>query len=56
MRRITIGESTLSCQPDETVLETLLRENIQVPKWLSARSLPSLPMRSLYNAPPPEST
>lgn len=52
MRRITIGESTLSCKPDETVLETLLRENIQIPNGCRQGACQSCLMRSLDNAPP----
>lgn len=52
MRSITIGESTFSCQPDETVLETLLRENIQVPNGCRQGLCQACLMRSLDNSPP----
>jgi len=52
MRRIIFGESTLSCQPDETVLETLLRENIQVPNGCRQGLCQACMMRSLDNSPP----
>jgi ferredoxin-NADP reductase/ferredoxin len=52
MRSITIGESTFSCQPDETVLETLLRENIQVPYGCRQGLCQACLMRSLDNPPP----
>jgi NAD(P)H-flavin reductase/ferredoxin len=55
MSRITIGETTISCQPDETILETLLRENIQIPFGCRQGACQSCLMRSLDNA-PPEST
>jgi len=52
MRRITIGESTFSCQPDETVLETLLRENVKVPNGCRQGLCQACLMRSLDNSPP----
>jgi ferredoxin-NADP reductase/ferredoxin len=52
MRSITIGESTFSCQPDETVLETLLRENIQVPNGCRQGLCQACLMRSIDNPPP----
>lgn len=52
MRSITIGESTFSCQPDETVLETLLRENVQVPNGCRQGLCQACMMRSLDNPPP----
>jgi len=52
MRSITIGESTFSCQPDETVLETLLRENIQVPNGCRQGLCQACLMRSLDTPPP----
>lgn len=52
MRSITIGESTFSCQPDETVLETLLRENVQVPNGCRQGLCQACLMRSLDNSPP----
>ncbi|MGR9013034.1 MAG: 2Fe-2S iron-sulfur cluster-binding protein [Gammaproteobacteria bacterium] len=52
MQRITIGESTFSCQPDETVLETLLRENIKVPNGCRQGLCQACQMRSLDNSPP----
>jgi NAD(P)H-flavin reductase/ferredoxin len=52
MRRITIGESTFSCQPDQTVLETLLRENITVSFGCRQGVCQACLMRSLDKAPP----
>lgn len=52
MRSITIGESTFSCQPEETVLETLLRENVQVPNGCRQGLCQACMMRSLDAAPP----
>lgn len=52
MRSITIGESTLSCQPGETVLEALLRENIKVPNGCRQGLCQACQMRSLDNSPP----
>ena len=52
MRSITVGESTFSCQPDETVLETLLRENIRVPNGCRQGLCQACLMRSLDNPPP----
>jgi NAD(P)H-flavin reductase/ferredoxin len=52
MQRITFGESTLSCQPNETVLETLLRENIKVPNGCRQGLCQACLMRSLDNSPP----
>ncbi len=52
MRSITIGESTFSCQPDETVLETLLRENVRVPNGCRQGLCQACMMRSLDNPPP----
>jgi NAD(P)H-flavin reductase/ferredoxin len=52
MRSITFGESTFSCQPDETVLETLLRENVQVPNGCRQGLCQACLMRSLDNSPP----
>ena len=52
MQKITIGESTFSCQPDETILETLLRENIPVPNGCRQGLCQACLMRSLDNAPP----
>jgi NAD(P)H-flavin reductase/ferredoxin len=52
MRRITIDESTFSCQPDETVLETLLRENVRVPNGCRQGLCQACLMRSLDNSPP----
>jgi ferredoxin-NADP reductase/ferredoxin len=52
MRSITIGESTFPCQPDETVLETLLRENVQVPYGCRQGLCQACLMRSLDNPPP----
>ena len=52
MRSITFGESTFSCKPDETVLETLLRENIQVPNGCRQGLCQACLMRSLDNSPP----
>ncbi len=52
MRSITIGESTFSCQPDETVLETLLRENVQVPYGCRQGLCQACMMRSLDTPPP----
>ncbi len=52
MRRITIGESTFFCQPDESVLETLLRENVPVPNGCRQGLCQACLMRSLDNSPP----
>jgi NAD(P)H-flavin reductase/ferredoxin len=52
MRSITIDGSTFSSQPDETVLETLLRENIQVPYGCRQGLCQACLMRSLDNSPP----
>lgn len=52
MQRITIGESTFSCLSDETVLETLLRENIKVPYGCRQGLCQACQMRSLDNSPP----
>jgi NAD(P)H-flavin reductase/ferredoxin len=52
MRSIAIGESTFSCQPGESVLETLLRENIQVPNGCRQGLCQACLMRSLDNSPP----
>ena len=52
MRRITIGDSTFSCQPDESVLETLLRENIPVPNGCRQGLCQACLMRSLDKSPP----
>ncbi|MGZ5026008.1 MAG: 2Fe-2S iron-sulfur cluster-binding protein [Methylobacter sp.] len=52
MRSITIDGSTFSCQPNETVLETLLKENIQVPYGCRQGLCQACLMRSLDNSPP----
>ncbi|MCK9396999.1 MAG: FAD-binding oxidoreductase [Methylobacter sp.] len=52
MRSVTIDESTFPCQPDETVLETLLRENVQVPNGCRQGLCQACMMRSLDNPPP----
>ncbi|MGZ5045520.1 MAG: 2Fe-2S iron-sulfur cluster-binding protein, partial [Methylobacter sp.] len=52
MRSITIGKSTFSCQPGESVLETLLRENIQVPNGCRQGLCQACQMRSLDSSPP----
>lgn len=52
MRSITIGESTFSCQPDETVLDTLLRENVKVSYGCRQGLCQACMMRSLDTPPP----
>ena len=52
MSNITIGEATYTCQPDETVLDTLLRENIQIPNGCRQGICQSCLMRSLDKSPP----
>jgi NAD(P)H-flavin reductase len=52
MKRLTFGDSTFRCQPNETVLETLLRENIQVPNGCRHGLCQACLMRSLDNSPP----
>ena len=52
MHNITIGESKFSCQPDETVLDALLRENIQIPNGCRQGVCQSCLMRSLDKSPP----
>jgi NAD(P)H-flavin reductase/ferredoxin len=52
MQSITFGESTLSCQPNDTVLETLLRENIKVPNGCRQGLCQACLMRSIDNSPP----
>jgi NAD(P)H-flavin reductase/ferredoxin len=54
MQRITMGDAIFLCQPDETVLQTLLRENIPVPFGCQQGACQACLMRSLDN-PPPES-
>jgi len=52
MRSITIDGSTFSSEPGETVLETLLRENVQVPYGCRQGLCQACLMRSLDNSPP----
>ncbi|MFU8787438.1 MAG: 2Fe-2S iron-sulfur cluster-binding protein [Methylobacter sp.] len=52
MQSITIGESTFSCQQDETVLETLLRENVKIPNGCRQGLCQACMMRSLDTPPP----
>jgi NAD(P)H-flavin reductase/ferredoxin len=49
---LTLGASTFSCQPGETVLETLSRENIHIPNSCRQGICQSCLMRSLDNPPP----
>ncbi|MGZ4956464.1 MAG: 2Fe-2S iron-sulfur cluster-binding protein [Methylobacter sp.] len=52
MRSITVDGSTFPCQSNETVLQTLLRENIQVPNGCRQGLCQACMMRSLDNSPP----
>jgi NAD(P)H-flavin reductase/ferredoxin len=52
MRSITFGDSTFTCQPDESVLQTLLRENEQIPNGCRQGLCQACLMRSLDNPPP----
>ncbi|WP_333877071.1 2Fe-2S iron-sulfur cluster-binding protein [Methylobacter sp.] len=52
MRSITVDGSTFPCQPNETVLQTLLRENIQVPNGCRQGLCQACMIRSLDNSPP----
>ncbi len=50
--RITFGEATFSCQPDESLLDSLLRQNIQVPFGCRQGVCQACLMRSIDAAPP----
>lgn len=52
MHSITIDGSKFFCQPGETVLDTLLRENIQIPNACRQGVCQSCLMRSLDKSPP----
>ncbi|SJM91890.1 Ferredoxin--NAD(+) reductase [Crenothrix polyspora] len=52
MANITLGEDTLTCQAHETVLDTLLRNNRQIPHSCRQGLCQSCLMRSLDNPPP----
>jgi NAD(P)H-flavin reductase/ferredoxin len=52
MHSIKIGESQFACQQDETVLETLLRENVRIPYSCRQGICQSCLMRSLDQPPP----
>lgn len=54
MPNLTINGSTFTSQPNESVLNTLLRENIQIPNGCHQGVCQSCLMRSL-NTPPPAS-
>jgi NAD(P)H-flavin reductase/ferredoxin len=55
MTRITFDDQTFVTEKDETVLHTLLRNNIQVPYGCKAGVCQSCLMRCLGNTPPPTS-
>lgn len=55
MTRIKFDEQTFELQNDETVLDTLLRNNVQVPYGCKAGVCQSCLMRSLNDAPPEKS-
>lgn len=55
MPNLTINGSTFVSQPDETVLDTLLRENIQIANGCRSGVCQSCLMRSLDNPPPASS-
>ncbi len=52
MKQITLGTTSITCQSDETVLDALLRENIQIPNGCRQGVCQSCLMRSLDNPPP----
>jgi NAD(P)H-flavin reductase/ferredoxin len=52
MTRIKFDEQTFSVESNETVLDTLLRNNLQVPYGCRVGACQSCLMRSLDNAPP----
>ncbi|MEQ1531607.1 MAG: FAD-binding oxidoreductase [Methylococcales bacterium] len=52
MTKITFGETSLQCQPEETLLEALLRENMRIPNGCRQGVCQSCLMRSLDNSPP----
>lgn len=52
MPSITMGKTRFACQPDETVLDTLLREKIRIPNGCRQGDCQSCLMRSLDKAPP----
>lgn len=52
MQRITFAGADLTCQADETVLDALLRENVQIPYGCRQGVCQSCLMRSLDNPPP----
>ncbi len=52
MPNITYGETTFTCQPTETVLDTLLRENIRIPNACRQGVCQSCLMRCLDKSPP----
>jgi NAD(P)H-flavin reductase/ferredoxin len=55
MTRIKFDDQTFTTENDETVLHTLLRNNVQVPYGCKAGVCQSCLMRSLDNAPPEKS-
>lgn len=52
MPNLTIEKNTYSCRPNETVLDTLLRENISVPYSCKKGTCHSCLLRSLDTPPP----
>lgn len=52
MTSLTFGEYSFTCQPDETVLNTLLRENCRIPNGCRQGVCQSCLMRSLDKPPP----
>ncbi|CAG1020939.1 CDP-4-dehydro-6-deoxyglucose reductase, E3 [Patescibacteria group bacterium] len=55
MYKLSIAEHTYTCQPDETVLDTLLRENVNISYACKKGTCHSCMIRSLDTAPPAES-
>ncbi|MDP3840137.1 MAG: FAD-binding oxidoreductase [Methylococcales bacterium] len=52
MYKLTIEEQTYTCQPDESVLDTLLRENVAISYACKKGTCHSCMVRSLDNPPP----
>lgn len=52
MLNITLGETKIACQPNETVLDALLKSNIQIPYGCRQGVCQSCLMRSLDATPP----
>ncbi|BCG64042.1 MAG: CDP-4-dehydro-6-deoxyglucose reductase, E3 [Methyloprofundus sp.] len=52
MTKLTVAEKTYNCQADETVLDTLLREGVQIPFGCKQGTCHSCLTRTVKSAPP----